>query len=244
MLKRLIFTGRHPFARPFMMDADSGAGGGGAASGAETYSKEYVQDLRREAADYRTKLRAAEEDRDKFKTQSETSETKNNAFLAKARELLKLDAAVGLDELSTKLEAAVKGAETMSDKAKSALLKAAFNDAATKANLVDADAAFKLADLTTVSVDLESLTVYPVDKDGKKIQKDGKDVLGLSGIVETLVKDKPYLAGKAGSAAVGGGSNPGAGDPPDAVATAKAFAETRNKGPAAAEGAFDPWASK
>jgi hypothetical protein len=240
-----MFMGRYPIAsRMFLMDADGGAGNGGAGTGAETYSKEYVQDLRREAADYRTKLRTAEEDRDKYKKQFDEGETKTNTLLGRVKEILKLDAVVGLDELSTKLETAIKSADNMSEKAKSALLKSAFNDAATKANLVDADAAFKLADLTTVNVDLESLTVYPVDKDGKQIQKDGKAVLGLSGIVETLVKDKPYLAGKAGSSSVGSGSNPGTGDPPDAVATAKAMAEARNKGPAAAEGSFDPWAPK
>jgi hypothetical protein len=236
--------GRYPFARPFLMDGDGGTGGGGGGTGAETYSKEYVQDLRREAADYRTKLRTAEEERDKFKKQFEEGDVQNKTFLEKVKGLLKLDANTDLKEVSTKLEAAIQNAGVMSDKAKSALLKAAFNDAATKANLVDADAAFKLADLGSVNVDLESLTVYPIDKDGKQIQKDGQPVLGLSGIVEGLIKDKPYLAGKAGSSSVGSGSNPGAGGAADPVEAAKAMAEARNKGPAPAEGGYNPWATK
>lgn len=240
MLRKLTIG--YPFAIPFLMDGDGGTGSGGSANGAETYSKEYVQDLRREAADYRTKLRTAEDERDKFKTQAETAESKNNTFLGKVREILKLDANTDLETLSAKLEQAIKNADSMSEKAKSALLKAAFNDAAAKASLVDADAAFKLADLASVNVDLESLTVYPVDADGKQIQKDGKAVLGLSGIVEAMAKEKPWLVGKPGTSSVGSGSNPGVGDPVDQVEAAKKMAEDRNKGQQTPAGGIDPWA--
>ena len=210
----------------------------------ETFSREYVQDLRNESAEYRTKLRAAETARDEALSKHKTLEDGTNALLGKARELLKLDAKADLSAVSQKLLDTLTASDSLTKRAQEALLKAAFIAAAGKANLIDSDAAWKLANLKDVKVDLESMSVYPVDKDGKQLAKDGKPVTGVDDIITALVKDKPYLAGKAGNTHVGGGSNPGNQGAPDPIEAAKKLAEERNKRPSIADtpGALDPWA--
>ena len=211
---------------------------------AETFSREYVQDLRNEAAEYRTKLRAAETARDEALSKHKTAEEGFTALLGRTREVLKLDAKADAATVTQKLFEALTGSDSLTKRAQEALLKAAFLSAAGKANLIDSDAAFKLANLKDVKVDLESMSVYPMDKDGKQVTKDGKPVTGVDDIITTLVKDKPYLAGKAGGTSVGGGSNPGNPGAPDPIEAAKKLAEERNKRPSIADtpGALDPWA--
>lgn len=197
----------------FADGGQSGAGSGGNHGGGshgETFTAEYVKDLRNEAADYRTKLRAAEQARDEAVNKLKTTEDGTNALLGRARELLKLDAKVDLHAVTQKLTEVVGSSDAVTKKAQEALRKAAFVAAATKANVIDIDAAYKLADLTSVTVDMETSEVYPVDKDGKRVTKDGKPV-GLESIIDALVQSKPYLAGKAQTANVGGASNPGGG---------------------------------
>lgn len=227
-------------------DGAGGGGGGGPSSNPhETFSREYVQDLRNESAEYRTKLRAAEAARDEALGKHKSLEETTNAVLSRARELLKLDTKADHATVTQKLAERLAASDSLTGRAQEALLKAAFIAGAGKANLIDSDAAFKLANLKDVKVDLESMSVYPVDKDGKQVTKDGKPVTGLDDIIAALVKEKPYLAGKAGSTSVGGSSNPGNTGAPDPVEAAKKFAEDRNKKPSTAEapGAFDPWAT-
>ncbi|RJX18512.1 MAG: hypothetical protein C4570_06435 [Ammonifex sp.] len=221
-----------------------GQGGGGGNPPAQTFTAEYVRDLRQEAAEYRSKLRDAEKDRDTAKTELQALKTGTDALLERARQVLKLDANADLKAVTAKIEELAKNADGIIGKAQEALRKAVFVAAATKSNLIDIEAAYKLADLTGVNVDMESMNVFPVDKDGKQLVKDGKPVSGLDHIVEALVKEKPYLAGKTGSGGVGSSSNPGAGGPPDPVAEAKKIAEERNKGAQQAPGGLDPWAPK
>ena len=71
--------------------------------------------------------------------------------------------------------------------------------------------AYKLADFSGIKVDLESMTVFPVDADGKQLTQDDKPVTGLDSLVETMVKEKSWLLGAgsgSGSGQVGGGTNP------------------------------------
>lgn len=125
------------------------------------------------------------------------------------------------NEAKTAAEAKAKAAE---ERAKTALIKAAFAEAGIAANLVSVDDAFKLADLSGVTV------------------KDDGTVEGVKEVVEALVKAKPYLV-KQGSGAGGGtAGNPGRGgggevDPN--VEKAKQIAQQRNQ---QGQGSFDPWA--
>lgn len=200
---------------PWLRFADGGGSGGdggnnGGGGAGQVFSAEYVKDLRNEAADYRTKLRAAEQARDEAVNKLKSIDDGTNALLGRARELLKLDAKADLSAVTQKLSEVVGSSDAVMKRAQEALRKAAFVSAATKANVIDIDAAYKLADLGSVAVDMETSNVYPVDKDGKQLMKDGKPV-GLESVIETLVKDKPYLAGKVQTANVGGASNPGGG---------------------------------
>ena len=77
------------------------------------------------------------------------------------------------------------------ERAKQAYIKAAFVAQASSANLVDVEDAFKLADLSAVTV------------------KDDGTVEGVKEVVEALVKAKPYLVkGEGGGAGAPGGGNP------------------------------------
>ncbi len=235
---------RYPWLR-FVDGGGTGGGaggdGGGHGSGGQVFSAEYVRDLRQEAAEYRTKLREAEKTRDDALGKLKTIEDGTSALLGRARELLKLDAKADLSAVTQKLAEVVGSTDAVTKKAQEALRKAAFVAAATRANVIDVDAAYKLADLGSVAVDLETSSVYPVDQVGKQLVKDGKPV-GLESIVEALIQAKPYLAGKAAPANVGSGSNPGPGARLDPVEAAKKLAEERNKQPSTTGQGLNPWA--
>lgn len=241
-----------PWRRFALLNDPNNPGGGGTSGGG--YSAEYVRDLRDEAANWRTKLRAAEEENAKFKEQLDDANAKvkeieeqRNTFLAEVCGILGLDAKSDAKAVIGKVKDISAGIDAVTGKAQEALRKAAFMAAATKHGIDPkvAEDAYKLADLSKVKADLESLSVYPVGDDGKQLAgKDGKPVIGLDGIVEALVKEKPYLAGRPGSTSVGSASNPGPGGPVDDAEEGKKLAEARNKGQAPPEGAFDPWATK
>jgi hypothetical protein len=75
--------------------------------------------------------------------------------------------------------------------AREALLQAEFAKLSRELDLVDGDAAWRLADRSTVRVDLES-----------------RKVEGLREVLEALVREKPYLAGRGGRAGSPGGGTP------------------------------------
>ena len=207
--------------------ADSGGGGGSPSvprSGGG-YSAEYVQDLRNENASWRTKLRAAEEENSKLKTQLDAANQKaidlegqQKTFLENVCKVLGLDASkIKPEDVATEIPAKIKDATSQSnvtvEKAQEALRKSAFIAAATKKGVRSEalEDAYKLADFSAVKVDLETMSVFQVDKDGKQIaDKDSKPVAGLDSLVENLTKEKTYLLGKSGSG-VGSSSNPGGG---------------------------------
>src|SRR5690606_4565556 len=91
------------------------------------------------------------------------------------------------EKLREALEAETPRAAQATERAKLALIKAAFTAEAVAANLVNVDDAFKLADLSEVDV-----------------SEDGT-VTGVKEAVEVLVKEKPYLV-KQGQGASGGGT--------------------------------------
>lgn len=93
-----------------------------------------------------------------------------------------------VEKLRAALDAERAKAKSAADRAKNALIKAAFAEQAVAANLVNVDDAFLLADLSGVEV----------DDDGK--------VTGVKEAVERLVKEKPYLVKQMGN--VSGGANP------------------------------------
>jgi len=183
------------------------------------YSAEYVQDLRNENASWRTKLRAAEEENSKLKTQLDTANQKatdlegqNKTFLENVCKVLGLDASkTKPEDVPDKIKEATSSNNATVEKAQEALKKSAFIAAAVtrgirKEALEDA---YKLADFTNVKADLETMSVFLVDKDGKQLKEKDKPVAGLDSLVENMVKEKPWLAGKTGG--VGSPSNPGGG---------------------------------
>lgn len=90
-----------------------------------------------------------------------------------------------VEKLREALEAEKARAAQATERAKLALIKAAFTAEAVAANLVNVDDAFKLADLSGVEVD------------------DDGTVTGIKEAVEQLAKEKPYLV-KQGQTAPGG----------------------------------------
>ena len=219
---RSLLVSRKPRFMNFQMFAEGGGDpppskGGG-------YSAEYVQDLRNENASWRTKLREAESENEKLKTQlgevnkkATDLEGQNNAFLGSVCNILGLDASKAKPEdVAAKVKEATSQSNVTVEKAQEALRKAAFIASAVKQGIRKEalEDAYKLADFSSVKVDLDSLSVFQVDKDGKQIMKDNNPVAGLDSLVENLAKDKAYLLGKSGG--VGGSSNPGGGDTPAA----------------------------
>ncbi len=202
------------------MFAEDPPPGGGDSGG---YSAQYVSDLRDENANWRKKLRAKEEEAeglqkkidDVNKTNKELQD-QNDAFLVEARQVLGLDANTESQKVLEKVKEISSGSTETTKKAQEALRKSAFMTSATKQGIdpkVTEDA-YKLADFNHVKVDLESMSVFPVDKDGKQVTKEDKPVTGLDSLVEEMVKEKPYLAGKK-QTQIGGGSNPpGGGETP------------------------------
>jgi len=127
------------------------------------------------------------------------------------------------NEAKATAEAKAKAAE---ERAKTALIRAAFAEAAIGANLVSADDAFKLADLSKVTVD------------------DDGNVEGVREAVEALVKAKPYLVKQGGGSGGSGGGNPVRGNTPtdDPAERGRQMAAKRNQQQTQASMGFDPWA--
>ena len=220
-------------------------GGGG-------YSAEYVQDLRNENASWRTKLREAEGENDKLKTQLGEANKKvtdlegqSKTFLESVCSVLGLDASkTKPEDVAVKVKEATSNSNITVEKAQEALRKSAFIASAVKQGIRKEalEDAYKLADFSSVKVDLDSMSVFQVDKDGKQIMKDNAPVAGLDSLVETLAKEKNYLLGKVGG--VGSSSNPG-GDNNNLTEEeqGKKLAEDRMKAKQAqASGGLDPWA--
>lgn len=159
--------------------ADSGGGGGSPSvprSGGG-YSAEYVQDLRNENASWRTKLRAAEEENSKLKTQLDAANQKaidlegqQKTFLENVCKVLGLDASkIKPEDVPDKIKEATSSNNAIVEKAQEALRKSAFIAAAVKQGIRKEalEDAYKLADFTNVKADLETMSVFLVDKDGK-----------------------------------------------------------------------------
>lgn len=192
-------------------------GDGDASTKTGGYSAEYVQELRNEAASWRTKLRETEGELKKANDQiTELSKKVRDAddqyqkFVSQIREVLKLDESVKPEDISAKIKEATAASNVSVEKAQEALRKSAFMAAALKYGVRKEalEDAYKLvADWSSVKVDLESMSVFQVDKDGKQIQKDGKPVNGLDSLAEALVKEKPYLVGSRVTT-IGSPSNP------------------------------------
>ena len=110
--------------------------------------------------------------------------------LARAREALGIegDGSVDLAEAAGKLRAR---SEADRDAAREAVIDAEFTRLSGELALVDVDAARRLADMSTVRVDLES-----------------RKVEGLREVLETLLREKPYLCGRAARAGSPGGGTP------------------------------------
>ena len=203
-----------------------GAGAGDAGSGGGGFSAAYVQELRDEAASWRTKLRAAEAEAEKLKGEVATVTTKvtglegqNKTFLEGICKILGLDAQTAKPEdITAKIKEAASGSNVTVEKAQEALRKSAFIAAAVKRGIRKEalDDAYKLADFANVKVDLETMAVFPVDKDGNQVKEKDELVTGLDALVDGMVKDKPWLAGKT---SVGSPSNPtqGAQDEPEGL---------------------------
>lgn len=95
-------------------------------------------------------------------------------------------------EQEAKAAAETKAAQA-EERAKQAYIKASFVAHAATANLVDVEDAFKLADLSDVTV------------------KDDGTVEGVKEVVDALVKAKPYLVKSGAGTTIPGGGNPARG---------------------------------
>jgi hypothetical protein len=138
----------------------------------KVFSEEYVRTLREENARRRLAEKNAKEE------------------LARVREAL----GIGGDETADATQEAGRmraRSEADRETAKEALVRAEFAKVSGELELVDADAAWRLADMGAVRVDLES-----------------RKVEGLREVLETLVREKPYLAGRTAR-----GGSPGGGTP-------------------------------
>lgn len=228
------FSGLPPVVNPFSLlgglTPACFTGGGGsdvppAGGGGGGFSAAYVQELRDEAASWRKKLRAVEEESEKLTTQLNEANKKaadlegqSKTLLESVCKVLQLDASkIKPEEATETITAKIKEATSSSnitvEKAQEALRKAAFMASAIKAGVRKEalEDAYKLADFSGIKVDLESMTVFPVNADGKQLTQDDKPVTGLDSLVETMVKEKSWLLGAgsgSGSGQVGGGTNP------------------------------------
>jgi hypothetical protein len=145
----------------------------------KTFPEEYVKELREENA----RRRLAE------KTLRD--------------QLTQVRAALGV--LEDEAADPVKAAETLRSRSDAdrklvteTLVRAEFERTSAEFGIVDADAAFRLADVSAVRVDLES-----------------RKVLGLREVLETLVRERPFLVGRASRAGSPGGGTPRASGKPD-----------------------------
>ena len=242
-----------PIKRMLNLQMFADGGGDPPPKGGGGYSAEYVQDLRNENASWRTKLREAESENEKLKTQlgevnkkATDLEGQNKTFLESVCTVLGLDASkVKTEEVTAKIKEATSSSNVTVEKAQEALRKSAFIASAVKQGIRKEalEDAYKLADFSSVKVDLDSLSVFQVDKDGKQITKDNNPVAGLDSLVDSLTKEKAYLLGKPGG--VGGSSNPGGGGSGNLTPEeeGKALAEERTKARQAKPGGLDPWAT-
>lgn len=138
----------------------------------KTFSEDYVKTLREENA----RRRLAEKN---------TSDE-----LARVRDVLGLetDAPADIPQEVEKLRAR---SEADRELAREALMQTEFTRLSGELGLVDADAAWRLADKSAVRVDLER-----------------RKVEGLKEVLEALIREKPYLAGRAPRAGSPGGGTP------------------------------------
>jgi len=141
----------------------------------KTFSEDYVKTLREENA--RRRL----------------AEKQANDELARARDALGIKDHASVD-LAEACETMRTRSETDRRLATDALVRAEFAQIANDLDLVDADAAFRLADTSAVRVDPES-----------------RKVEGLREVIESLVREKPFLVGRATRAGSPGGGTPRSG---------------------------------
>lgn len=175
---------RGPFYRPDGGQDGGGAAGGGAAGGGapeqnapRTFSEDYVRALRAESAGYRTKLKGVEDQIVAIRKAlgiSEGQEVTDWAKVVQEREDAHKKAVADAQEAGRKL-----------------MVRAEVTAQAAALGIVDADAAFALADLSKVQV-----------------AEDGK-VSGVKETLEALLTAKPYLKKMATGAGIGAGTNPG-----------------------------------
>lgn len=138
-----------------------------------TFTEDYVTSLRTESAGYRTQLRAMEKALKEYLGLKPDDDIK--------------DVGQALTAQKTTHQAAV---EQATKNAKALLVKAEVKVLAKDLDIVDADAAMALADLTKVQV-----------------TDDGK-VEGVKEALEALLTAKPWLKKATGSGQVGSGTNP------------------------------------
>lgn len=214
---------KYPFRMDLQLFADgSGASGGAAGSGGGGFSAAYVQELRDEAASWRVKLRSAEEElteqKKLVKTANDSLEAlqqTNKKFLDGVYESLALDQTkVTMEEIPGKIKEAFSKVNVPVEKAQDALKKSAFIASAVKSGIRKEalEDAFKLADFSNIKVDLDTMAVFPTDKDGNQLKEKDLPITGLDSLVTGLVKEKPWLVGKSN---VGGSANPGGGSGTD-----------------------------
>ncbi len=202
-----VRNGSQSYFMPMLDAAGEGGAGGGTGNGAQgstggngdqgaagkvTFTPEQQAELDRilgERLSRAEKAAAKKAAEDYAKAQGyETASAMESALKAhkEAQEKNKTDL-----QKAQEAEAAAKAqAKTAEERIKAALIRAAFTEHAATANLVSIEDAFKLADLSKVTVG------------------DDDKVDGMKEAVETLVKEKPYLVKQAGTGG-GTGGNPG-----------------------------------
>lgn len=156
----------------------------------QTFSADYVKELRQEAANYRTKLRDLEAKQAELDQQRTNQEAERLAQAQKWQELA---------ELRTKELETLRTAHTEQQKQINAQrIRSAFTaEAAKRGNIVDIEAAFQLANIG-----------------GIEVTEEGK-VTGVIQVIDALITDKPFLVanGKMPApsldAGAGGGVRPG-----------------------------------
>jgi phage I-like protein len=115
-----------------------------------TFTSEYVQELRQEAAKYRTQLREVQEQVGQFADYDE---------LKRAAEELQKRKDADKSELEKFQEAAAKAERERDEarqRAQDTLIRAAFIEEASKAGVANPGDAYRLADLSSVSIDEET----------------------------------------------------------------------------------------
>lgn len=132
----------------------------------ETFSKDYVEKLRKEAASYRTKAKDLEAD----------SKTQQQAMLNKVFEALGINPDPNL-EFEKQLSAAQKTAQEAEKRANDKLIRAEIKSIGAGLGIIDPDVAYLL-----------------VGKESLVIKEDGS-VEGVKEALEQVIQEKPYLVG-------------------------------------------------